>query len=135
MVSVVCCQGWGCAYRSLQTLWSWFLLQGFTDKKVPGHRDIQLALVEVGDKEKPFLGSKEWIGSFEVSTVLNQLLGVRMGMVSARLVPSCSSSACNCYVWGVVIVLQEKRWCFFFFFIHFINFLIIEQVSELVVAS
>jgi len=71
-------QGWGCAYRSLQTLWSWFLLQGFTEKKVPSHRDIQLSLVEVGDKEKPFLGSKEWIGSFEVSTVLNQLLGVRM---------------------------------------------------------
>ncbi len=26
--------GWGCAYRSLQTLWSWFLLQGYTDKPV-----------------------------------------------------------------------------------------------------
>lgn len=61
----------------MQTLWSWFLLQGYTEKKVPTHRDIQAALVQVGDKEKPFVGSREWIGSFEVSTVLNHLLGVR----------------------------------------------------------
>ena len=33
--------------------------------------------MKVGDKEPAFVGSKEWIGSFEVSTVLNQLLGVR----------------------------------------------------------
>ena len=69
-------QGWGCAYRSLQTLWSWFLLQGYTDKPVANHRQIQEALVKVGDKEAAFVGSKEWIGSFEVSTVLNQLMGV-----------------------------------------------------------
>ena len=33
-------------------------------------------LIEVGDKESSFLGSKQWIGSFEVSIVLNHLLGV-----------------------------------------------------------
>ena len=33
-------------------------------------------LTEVGDKEPPFVGSKQWIGSFEVSIVLNHLLGV-----------------------------------------------------------
>jgi hypothetical protein len=33
--------GWGCAYRSLQTIWSWFRLQGYTDKPVPTHREIQ----------------------------------------------------------------------------------------------
>ena len=32
---------WGCAYRSLQTLVSWFRLQGYTDKPIPGHKDIQ----------------------------------------------------------------------------------------------
>lgn len=32
---------WGCAYRSLQTLVSWFKLQGYTDKAIPGHKDIQ----------------------------------------------------------------------------------------------
>ena len=34
-------QGWGCAYRSLQTLWSWYNHQGFTTKPVPNHRAIQ----------------------------------------------------------------------------------------------
>lgn len=34
-------EGWGCAYRSFQTIWSWFLLQGITDKSVPTHREIQ----------------------------------------------------------------------------------------------
>lgn len=29
---------WGCAYRSLQTLVSWFKLQGYTDADVPTHR-------------------------------------------------------------------------------------------------
>ncbi|KAJ3613936.1 hypothetical protein NHX12_017515 [Muraenolepis orangiensis] len=33
--------GWGCAYRSLQTLCSWFREQGYTDCPVPSHREIQ----------------------------------------------------------------------------------------------
>lgn len=49
---------------------------------VPEHRDIQEALVKVGDKEQSFVDSKEWIGSFEVSTVLNQLLGVSESKLS-----------------------------------------------------
>ncbi len=76
MCAVFGVQGWGCAYRSLQTLWSWFLLQGYTDKPVPRHKEIQETLIKVGDKEQNFLGSHEWIGSYEVNTVLNQLLGV-----------------------------------------------------------
>ena len=32
---------WGCAYRSLQTLCSWFILQGYTTKPIPTHRQIQ----------------------------------------------------------------------------------------------
>lgn len=32
---------WGCAYRSLQTLCSWFILQGYTQKPVPTHPQIQ----------------------------------------------------------------------------------------------
>ena len=67
---------WGCAYRSLQTLASWFLLQMYTSKAPPTHKQIQQALVDVGDKEASLVGSKEWIGSFEVSTCLNHLLGV-----------------------------------------------------------
>ncbi|XP_044256013.1 ufm1-specific protease 2 [Tribolium madens] len=68
--------GWGCAYRSLQTLASWFKLQGFTDKEVPTFKDIQKCLVDVGDKPSSFIGSKQWIGSTEVNYILNTLLGV-----------------------------------------------------------
>ncbi|XP_072526084.1 ufm1-specific protease 2 [Salminus brasiliensis] len=68
--------GWGCAYRSLQTICSWFQQQGYTDRAVPTHTEIQQALVDVGDKEPPFVGSRQWIGSIEVQAVLNQLLGV-----------------------------------------------------------
>lgn len=40
--------GWGCAYRSLQTLCSWFQRQGYTTKAPPSHRDIQTTLVKIG---------------------------------------------------------------------------------------
>jgi hypothetical protein len=33
--------GWGCAYRSFQTIFSWFKLQNLTPKHVPSHREIQ----------------------------------------------------------------------------------------------
>ena len=67
---------WGCAYRSLQTLASWLWHQGYTDKAYPSHREIQEALVAMGDKEKSFIGSNEWIGSMEVSYCLDYLFGV-----------------------------------------------------------
>ena len=34
-------KGWGCAYRSLQTIVSWFKHQGYTDRPIPTHRQIQ----------------------------------------------------------------------------------------------
>ena len=67
---------WGCAYRSLQTLSSWFWLQGYTDARYPTHEDIQKVLVKIGDKEEDFVGSREWIGSMEVSYCLDELFGV-----------------------------------------------------------
>jgi hypothetical protein len=30
--------GWGCAYRSLQTIVSWFRMQQYTSKHIPGHK-------------------------------------------------------------------------------------------------
>ncbi|XP_060532447.1 ufm1-specific protease 2 [Cylas formicarius] len=68
--------GWGCAYRSLQTLASWYKHQGYTDKEVPTFKDIQKCLVEIGDKPPSFIDSRQWIGSTEVSFVLDSLLGV-----------------------------------------------------------
>uniref|UniRef100_A0A8D0HI68 Ufm1-specific protease 2 n=1 Tax=Sphenodon punctatus TaxID=8508 RepID=A0A8D0HI68_SPHPU len=68
--------GWGCAYRSLQTIFSWFKHQGYLDRSIPTHKEIQQALVDVGDKPAAFVGSRQWIGSIEVQLVLNQLLGI-----------------------------------------------------------
>lgn len=39
-------------------------------------REIQQALVDIGDKEPYFVGSREWIGAIELSFVLDKLLGV-----------------------------------------------------------
>ena len=39
-------------------------------------REIQETLVEVGDKPETFVGSKEWIGTFEACIVLDHLFGV-----------------------------------------------------------
>ena len=70
--------GWGCAYRSLQTLISWFILNTSVGKniKVPTIPEIQNILVKVGDKDKKIIGSNEWIGAIEVNLVLNELLGI-----------------------------------------------------------
>ncbi|XP_065845480.1 ufm1-specific protease 2-like isoform X2 [Oscarella lobularis] len=74
--------GWGCAYRSLQTICSWFKHQGYANRGVPTHREIQETLVSVGDKEAKFIGSKQWIGSFEVGTCLDTLFGVTFKIMS-----------------------------------------------------
>ncbi|KAF2982565.1 hypothetical protein EK904_008563, partial [Melospiza melodia maxima] len=68
--------GWGCAYRSLQTICSWFKHQGYMDRPIPTHKEIQQALVDAGDKPAAFVGSRQWIGSIEVQLVLNQLFGI-----------------------------------------------------------
>ncbi|CAB3228369.1 unnamed protein product [Arctia plantaginis] len=76
--------GWGCAYRSMQTIFSWFRYQGYTTVEVPTHRDIQQCLVKIGDKPTSFLGSKQWIGSTEVMFCLETLLGVQSRIVFAN---------------------------------------------------
>ena len=68
--------GWGCAYRSLQTLCSWFRLQNFVAAAPPTHREIQEVLVKIGDKPKEFHGSCSWIGAVELSYVLDELYGI-----------------------------------------------------------
>ncbi|XP_011257698.2 probable Ufm1-specific protease 2 [Camponotus floridanus] len=75
--------GWGCAYRSLQTIISWFRLQGYTEIPIPSHRKIQQCLVDIGDKPSAFIGSKQWIGSTEVSFVLQTLLNIDIKILCA----------------------------------------------------
>lgn len=69
-------RGWGCGYRTLQTICSWIINNENLAKNVPNLTKIQETLVEVEDKDKSFIGSREWIGSLEVSIVLNQLYEV-----------------------------------------------------------
>ncbi|KAL8530025.1 hypothetical protein ACS0TY_007195 [Phlomoides rotata] len=76
--------GWGCAYRSLQTIISWFRQQHYTSIDVPTHREIQQSLVEIGDKDPSFIGSREWIGAIELSFVLDKLLGVSCKVINVR---------------------------------------------------
>ncbi|KAK9278466.1 hypothetical protein L1049_028031 [Liquidambar formosana] len=76
--------GWGCAYRSLQTIISWFRLQHYTSIDVPSHREIQESLVDIGDKDPSFIGSREWIGAIELSFVLDKLLGVSCKVINMR---------------------------------------------------
>uniref|UniRef100_A0A5S6QD22 Uncharacterized protein n=1 Tax=Trichuris muris TaxID=70415 RepID=A0A5S6QD22_TRIMR len=85
-------RGWGCAYRSLQTIWSWYVLNGCTSIPVPTHREIQKALVDVGDQPSSLIGAKRWIGSLELSYVLNHLLKVDSKIISAK---SCSEIDSN----------------------------------------
>lgn len=68
--------GWGCAYRSLQTIVSWFRLQRYTSKPIPSHKTIQGILARLGDKPPSFVGSSNWIGAIELSYVLDDYLGV-----------------------------------------------------------
>lgn len=70
--------GWGCAYRSLQTVLSWFQYQGvLAEQRVPSVTDIQKILkrVDFGKDAMPhFVGSREWIGSYEVMMVITDFL-------------------------------------------------------------
>ncbi|CAF0932250.1 unnamed protein product [Rotaria sp. Silwood1] len=72
---------WGCAYRSLQTICSWFILQGYTTKPVPTHTQIQQTLIDIEDKPKKFLNSRQWIGSMEVSFVLHNYLDIECKII------------------------------------------------------
>jgi len=71
--------GWGCAYRSLQTLFSWVAMEKyctFDEGRLPSHKVIQKALADIGDKPSSFVGSKEWIGANEVCYALEKLTGI-----------------------------------------------------------
>ncbi|KAL6623082.1 hypothetical protein ACP70R_032961 [Stipagrostis hirtigluma subsp. patula] len=76
--------GWGCAYRSLQTIVSWYRLQQYSSVDVPSHREIQQILVDIGDKDPSFIGSREWIGAIELSFVLDKLLGASCKIINVR---------------------------------------------------
>lgn len=58
-------------------------LQGYSEIPIPSHRKIQQCLVDIGDKPSSFIGSKQWIGSTEVSFVLQTLLNIETKILCA----------------------------------------------------
>ena len=71
-------RGFGCAYRSMQTVLSWFLLNNAgAPFEIPDVRGIQLLLTRIDSAvHKPALvGSKKWIGSIEVQLATQHFLG------------------------------------------------------------
>jgi len=75
---------WGCAYRSLQTIVSWYRKQHYTSKLVPNHIEIQKCLVEAQDKPSSFIGTNQWIGSFEVSMVLDVWIDAPCNLITVQ---------------------------------------------------
>lgn len=77
-------RGWGCGYRTVQTMASWLCHNWDKNKRISSLREIQQALVAMGDKPESFLGSKEWIGTVEASLVLDYFFDVPCKLVHVR---------------------------------------------------
>ena len=56
--------------------------KGYTATAIPTHAQIQKCLVDIGDKEASFQGSKQWIGSTEVGFVLEKACEVTSRFLS-----------------------------------------------------
>ena len=52
------------------------------ETEVPTHKQIQKCLVDIEDKPKSFIGSKQWIGSTEVGFVLEKACEVQSKFLS-----------------------------------------------------
>ncbi|KAM9836817.1 ufm1-specific protease 1 [Aulostomus maculatus] len=80
-------RGWGCGYRTIQTMASW-LCHNWAPKgqprPPPSLPEIQQALVSMGDKPGWFSGSREWIGTFEASLVLDYFYDVPCKVLHVR---------------------------------------------------
>ncbi|XP_028331080.1 ufm1-specific protease 1 [Gouania willdenowi] len=83
-------RGWGCGYRTIQSVASWLCSRdGAASQKnqvspAPSLPHIQQALVTMGDKPGSFRGSRGWVGSFEASLVLDFFYGVPCKVVHVR---------------------------------------------------
>ena len=78
--------GWGCAYRSCQTIFSWYKLRDPQRVRlVPSIKDMQRQLVHIGDKPASFYESAEWIGSVEISLLLDSMHGISCKILSLPL--------------------------------------------------
>lgn len=81
-------RGWGCGYRTIQTIASWICLNRHLSKNKKKHPpsipEIQQALVSMEDKPSSFMSSREWTGTFEASLVLDFFYDVPCKLVHVR---------------------------------------------------
>ncbi|KAJ0056032.1 hypothetical protein NL108_018086 [Boleophthalmus pectinirostris] len=81
-------RGWGCGYRTVQSMASWLFYNCSLTKGrglvAPSLPDMQRALVSMEDKPAHFSGSREWIGTFEASLVLDYFYDVPCKIVHVR---------------------------------------------------
>ncbi|KAK4470019.1 hypothetical protein MN116_000049 [Schistosoma mekongi] len=68
--------GWGCGYRTLQTILSWYKLTKSYLLDIPTLLEVQNILYEIGDKPQIFVGSHDWIGTYECGLVIQYLTKV-----------------------------------------------------------
>lgn len=69
--------GWGCTYRSLQMVLSWYLINNYTNKHVLSIPEIQDFLKQNDPTYSNLeIGSKNWIGTVEASYILLMYLGI-----------------------------------------------------------
>lgn len=118
-------QGWGCAYRTLQTLCSWINYNCDWSKSdpptVPSLLKIQQTLVDIGDKPSTFIQSREWIGSFEICLFLDHCYNVRKVDITVHVIdflfcavlnsfPKMKSSIYACHVSDFKQDHSYKEW-------------------------
>ena len=60
----------------MQTILSWYYLKGKYKGEIPSIHEIQKILTQIDNREESFVGSKEWIGSLEISFILQKLVGI-----------------------------------------------------------
>ncbi|KAJ8008409.1 hypothetical protein DPEC_G00104520 [Dallia pectoralis] len=83
-------RGWGCGYRTLQTMASWLCRSGCSlspmakNRHPPSLPEIQHALVAMEDKPESFAGSREWIGTFEATLILDYYYDTPCKVVHVR---------------------------------------------------
>eukprot|EP00435_Cladocopium_sp_Y103_P014504 s1453_g3.t1 len=88
--------GWGCAYRSLQTCVSWYRMQHYvgTEVAVPSIPDIQRLLKRIDEAHKDLeIGSKKWIGTVEGMYLLQEYLKVDCKMMYCQNCADMASQA------------------------------------------
>jgi hypothetical protein len=66
--------GWGCAYRSIQTILSWFINNRNFTSRAPSIIELQTLLKDIDYAHASLVpGSKEWIGCIEGGSILHTL--------------------------------------------------------------